>query len=356
MSAISLPIRRTTGLSRRWHVDEPVEGDATVIERDTITPPPSLSHPLALPPAQLQVIYSDPTDTSPILQCCKDDSSRQGVCCRKVLPTDQRTLISPEVIRDIIIGLSDGLTVPFALTAGLSSLGSSHFVVLAGVAELVSGAISMGVGGYFSAQAEMEHYRFRAREVQQRVQRSCPKELADEVLDVLEPYGASYKIASSLSAHLWEAEQAHHHQPPHVEHSSTRHALQQLFNSPSQAVEKEKKGVTQFLVRIGGGLEPVSPSRVYVSAVTIGFSYLVGGVIPLLPYIVIKQVRTALFVSIGITAGLLLAFGVIKQHYSGARTGFKGYTYGAVSTLLVGGVAAAASWGIVHAIESGHQS
>jgi VIT1/CCC1 family predicted Fe2+/Mn2+ transporter len=267
------------------------------------------------------------------LQCEKDSSVRRGVCCRTRESSPQRNLVSPEIVRDIIIGLSDGLTVPFALTAGLSSLGSSHFVVLAGVAELISGAISMGVGGYFSAQAEREHYRFQARRVHQRVQQSCPKELADEVALVLEPYGAPYKLATSLSAHLWQAEQQ---------------------QSQGSADSESTRGATQFLVRVKGGLEPISRTRVYTSGLTIGLAYLAGGVIPLLPYIVISDTRTALFVSIGVTAGLLLVFGVVKQHYSGAPTGARGYTSGAISTLFVGGIAAAASWGIVHAIEGRH--
>jgi VIT1/CCC1 family predicted Fe2+/Mn2+ transporter len=263
------------------------------------------------------------------------------------------------------------IQVPFALTAGLSSLGSSRFVVLGGVAELVSGAISMGVGGYFSTLAEREHYLHRARQVRQRIQRSCPKELTDEVVEILDPYGASYTVASLLSAHLMNAEKVavEDHQQTRIEESHSQWSRIQsrfLRFSPSRraaahqqedtSAEQEKRGLTQFLVQVGGGLEAVPLSRVYLSAITIGISYLVGGLIPLLPYLIIKRVRTALFVSIGITAALLVVFGIVKQHFSGAPTGAKGYAFGAISTLLVGGVAAAASYGIVHAIESHDQS
>ncbi|EEB88544.1 hypothetical protein MPER_13562, partial [Moniliophthora perniciosa FA553] len=82
-----------------------------------------------------------------------------GVCCKQ-LKEDERQLINPDVVRDVIIGLSDGLTVPFALTAGLSSLGTSRIVVLGGVAELIAGAISMGIGGFLASQAERDHYRY----------------------------------------------------------------------------------------------------------------------------------------------------------------------------------------------------
>jgi hypothetical protein len=212
----------------------------------------------------------------------------------------------------------------------------------------------MGVGGFLSTQAEIEHYHFKAREIHQRVQKSCPKEMTDEIADILEPYGAPYKVASALSAHLWQAEQAQNLSQPPSRRPFKRFYPWHRKSTSSLATngEESEKGLTSFLVRVGGGLEPISTSRAYISALTIGFSYLMGGLVPLLPYIIIHNVHTALFVSIGITAGLLVIFGIVKQHYSGARTGIKGYTYGAISTLLVGSMAAAASWGIVRAIES----
>lgn len=214
----------------------------------------------------------------------------------------------------------------------------------------------MGVGGFLSTQAEIEHYHFKAREVHQRVQKSCPKEMTDEIADILEPYGAPYKVASALSAHLWQAEQAAYpsqlpSRPPVKRFWPWRRYSSSSLSRDTTGQGNEK-GLTSFLVRVGGGLEPISTSRAYISALTIGFSYLIGGLVPLLPYIIIHNVHTALFVSIGVTAGLLVIFGIVKQHYSGARTGIKGYTYGAISTLLVGSMAAAASWGIVRAIES----
>ncbi|KIJ36894.1 hypothetical protein M422DRAFT_91520, partial [Sphaerobolus stellatus SS14] len=83
-----------------------------------------------------------------------------GVCCKELKDEDDRQLLNPDVVRDIVIGLSDGLTVPFALTAGLSSLGESRLVVVGGVAELIAGAISMGIGGFLASQSERDHYRF----------------------------------------------------------------------------------------------------------------------------------------------------------------------------------------------------
>ncbi|TFY73816.1 hypothetical protein EWM64_g10194, partial [Hericium alpestre] len=106
--------------------------------------------------------------------------AREGVCCKELKGEDERTLIDPDVVRDIVIGLSDGLTVPFALTAGLSSLGESKLVVLGGVAELIAGAISMGIGGFLASQAERDHYRYLRRATSARVLRSCDGEMERE--------------------------------------------------------------------------------------------------------------------------------------------------------------------------------
>ena len=105
-----------------------------------------------------------------------------------------------------MIGLSDGLTVPFALTAGLSSLGESKFVVLAGVAELCAGAISMGVGGFLASQSERDHYRYLRQQTAARVLRSCDGELEREVADVLAPLGVDDQACSAVAKSLKHAE------------------------------------------------------------------------------------------------------------------------------------------------------
>lgn len=293
------------------------------------------------------------------------------VCCRNITASDTRTLIDPDFARDCIVGLSDGLTVPFALTAGLSSVGSSKLVVLAGLAELVSGAISMGIGGFLSAQAELSHYAYNEKLTRERVQRSCKSEIQRQVQDILKSYGIEQdtcaKVALELSnreVERRESQLASFRSPQNA--SSKQRKLFGILplpgaNSTDQeaqallenAEDKEMLGLTPFLLRVGEGLEPISTSRLYISALTIGLSYFLGGIIPLLPYMFIAEAGRALTLSVIITGIILLIFGVVKQRFTGGQGGFKGYAYGAVSTLMVGGVAAGASWLIVGFLEGG---
>ncbi|KAJ1020636.1 hypothetical protein NDA16_004029 [Ustilago loliicola] len=307
------------------------------------------------------------------------------VCCRDVVGADERTLIDPDFARDCIVGLSDGLTVPFALTAGLSSTGSTKLVVLAGLAELVSGAISMGIGGFLSAQAEMSHFAFNQRSTEQRVERSCGSEVQRQVHGILKDYGIAPETSAQIAAELMAKEQARKEAqelaiaqqkraasasrrkifgcipfpvsassssnpsvPPH-KRTTTDEESQLLDNEQ----DLESAGLTPFLLKLGEGLEPVSTSRLYISALTIGLSYFIGGIVPLLPYMFVEQASKALLLSVVITGVILLIFGVVKQRVTGGEGGLKGYAYGAVSTLAVGGVAAGASWLIVGLLEGG---
>ncbi|EST07046.1 protein of unknown function DUF125, transmembrane [Kalmanozyma brasiliensis GHG001] len=297
------------------------------------------------------------------------------VCCRDIIPTDDRTLIDPDFARDCIVGLSDGLTVPFALTAGLSSTGSTRLVVLAGLAELVSGAISMGIGGFLSAQAELSHFAFQQRSTQQRVQRSCGTEVQRQVHDILKGYGIAENTSAQIASELTAKEQARR-EAEHLAASqalrSSQGARRKIFGCipvPSSSVgakqkstdeeallaedDAEQAGLTPFLLKLGEGLEPVSTSRLYISALTIGLSYFMGGIIPLLPYMFIVEASRALMWSVVITGVILLVFGVVKQRVTGGEGGVKGYVWGAVSTLAVGGVAAGASWLLVGLLEGG---
>ena len=147
--------------------------------------------------------------------------------------------------------------VKFALTAGLSSLGSPHFVVVAGLAELFSGAISMGVGGYLSTKAERDNYRYLLRQTRQRVETSCSAALEREVFNILAPYGVSSADCQRLVHSLENAEKAGHDSG------------------------ESDRGLTQFLLKFGTGVETISAWRLYASALTIGISYFVGGLIPM---------------------------------------------------------------------------
>lgn len=303
------------------------------------------------------------------------------VCCRDVVAADERTLIDPDFARDCIVGLSDGLTVPFALTAGLSSTGSTKLVVLAGLAELVSGAISMGIGGFLSAQAELSHFAYNLKSTQARVERSCGSEVQRQVHDILKGYGIAPDTSAQIAAELTAKEQARRQaeQIAAAQHNRASSASRRkLFGcislpSPSSSLSAHKRvasddeesqqvladealeqaGLTPFLLKLGEGLEPVSTSRLYISALTIGLSYFLGGIIPLLPYMFVEEASRALLLSVIITGVILLVFGVVKQRVTGGEGGFKGYAYGAISTLAVGGVAAGASWLLVGLLEGG---
>ncbi|KAJ7321886.1 membrane fraction protein [Mycena albidolilacea] len=274
---------------------------------------------------------------------CSRHVRPDGVCCKE-LKGDDRTLIDPDIVRDVVIGLSDGLTVPFALTAGLSSLGESRLVVLGGVAELIAGAISMGIGGFLASQAERDHYRFLRDTTAARVVRSCDGEMEREVAEVLAPIGVDERTCRAVARCLREAEI-----PSSSANTVTTHDLE---SNDSLRWSKEV-GLTPFLLKFGAGLEEVPTSRLYISAFTIGAGYLIGGIIPLIPYFFIPRAHIALVYSAVITGIVLLVFGAVKARVTGAGVGAGGYVWGAVSTLLVGGVAAAAAFGIVKALEGG---
>ncbi|KAF8597533.1 DUF125-domain-containing protein [Ceratobasidium sp. AG-I] len=296
-------------------------------------------------------------------KCDRHSNEREGVCCKELKGDDERELIDPDVVRDVIIGLSDGLTVPFALTAGLSSIGNSRLVVIGGIAELIAGAISMGVGGFLASQAERDHFRYLRRTTRDRVLRSCSGEMEREVHAVLGPVGVSESTSRSLASELRQVE---------VEVSGTARETGPITKRKSgfslgtwgrtdvaPAVEEaqplrweEDVGLTAFLLKFGEGMEEVPTARLYVSAFTIGAGYLVGGLVPLLPYFFVESAGTGLFYSCVVTGITLLVFGAVKTHYTGATGGAGGYIWGAVSTLLVGGFAAGAAFGIVRALEA----
>ncbi|KAJ7057247.1 membrane fraction protein [Mycena amicta] len=275
---------------------------------------------------------------------CSRHVRPDGVCCKE-LKGEERTLIDPDVVRDVVIGLSDGLTVPFALAAGLSSLGESRLVVLGGVAELIAGAISMGIGGFLASQSERDHYRFLRDTTAARVVRSCDGEMEREVADVLAPIGVDERTCRQVARCLRDAE---------LPSGSTATSLTHHDLESNESLRWSKQvGLTPFLLKFGAGLEEVPTSRLYISAFTIGAGYLIGGIIPLIPYFFIPRAHVALIWSAVITGVVLLVFGAVKAQVTGAAVGAKGYVWGAVSTLMVGGVAAAAAFGIVKALEGG---
>jgi len=233
--------------------------------------------------------------------------------------------VGPRVISDAILGLSDGLTVPFALTAGLSTFGSSKLVVLGGLAELIAGAISMGLGGYVGAKSEAESY--------QATKRKC------EAL-----------VKSSQSTTFMIVQE--HFQQYQIDEKNCMAISKRIHESP--------EALTDFLMRNHFDAAELPDSRAYISAMTLAAAYFSGGFIPLIPYFAVatNEVLTGLFWSIGIMAVVLVIFGYVK---TGIVRGWRGKdnviagVKGALQMLLVGAAAAGAAVGLVRAIDRGNQ-
>jgi len=212
---------------------------------------------------------------------------------------------SSELVRDVVIGMADGLTVPFALAAGLSgAVGSSHIVVLAGLAEIAAGSIAMGLGGYLAARGDVEHYSSeREREEREIVERTHDEE--EEIYEIFEQYG--------------------------VERAESDPVLAALKRNPKAWVD--------FMMRFELGLEQPASFRARQSAAVIAFSYIAGGFIPLAPYMLLAQAASALHASVVITLIALFVFGAIKGRLTGG-----GVWRSAIQTTLIGGLAAGAAY------------
>jgi VIT1/CCC1 family predicted Fe2+/Mn2+ transporter len=228
----------------------------------------------------------------------------------------ERHFTAGETVRDIVIGMSDGLTVPFALAAGLTgAIAQAGIIVTAGLAEIAAGSIAMGLGGYLAAKSDAEHYA-KEREREKREVKEIPDEEKREVAQVFHSYGLSDEESEPI--------------------------VEALARHPQKWVD--------FMMRFELGLEKPDPKRALVSAFTIAASYVAGGLIPLAPYIVavyVKQlsVSTALLLSVAVTLFALLVFGFIKGRYTGTRP-----TRSALQTALIGSLAAGAAFLIARLI------
>ncbi|WVQ73921.1 hypothetical protein IAR50_003502 [Cryptococcus sp. DSM 104548] len=311
---------------------------------------------------QLQTVLGD---SEPLGSKCSAHESG-GQCCKDLKGDDERHLISPEIVRDVIIGLSDGLTVPFALTAGLSSLGSSSLVVTGGLAELCAGAISMGLGGYLASQAELDHFHYLRRQTHARVLRSCSGEMEREIHSILGPLGVKETLSRLVAEDLRTVEEDIYGtdetvgtegvvtQSGRVTPVDSKKSWNPLSWRKKRVEEEsggfeasEDMGMTAFLLKFGEGMEEVPVSRLYISALTIGLSYFIGGLIPLIPYMATSSAEDGLIASAIITCIILFIFGGFKTYFTGAAGGWSGYVYGAVSTMIVGGFAAGSAFGLV---------
>jgi vacuolar iron transporter family protein len=227
------------------------------------------------------------------------------------IPHIEHHFTAGETVRDIVIGMSDGLTVPFALAAGLSgTVSSTTIIITAGLAEIAAGSIAMGLGGYLAARSEVEHYASELRREQLEIKEKTEVE-KEEVRDIFISYG------------LTEAESA-----PLVE-----------------ALSRRPQAWVDFMMRFELGLEEPDPKRALRSALTIAGSYIVGGLIPLSPYFFFYPATTSLFVSVIVTLLALLVFGYIKGHFTGTNP-----LKSAIQTTLIGGLAATAAFLIARLI------
>jgi vacuolar iron transporter family protein len=219
--------------------------------------------------------------------------------------------MASDVVRDIVIGMSDGLTVPFAIAAGMSgATASATLVVTAGLAEIAAGSISMGLGGFLAGRTDIEHYDAeREREVQET--HDVPAQEADEVSTILQDLGLDEEEAQPIV----------------------------------KALRRDRDKWVDFMMRFELGLERPSPRRALQSAATIGGAYALSGFIPLGPYILMSSVTNALYVSMAVTLIALFVFGYAK----GRVTGINAWRSG-LQTVLVGGVAAGAAFGIARLI------
>lgn len=224
----------------------------------------------------------------------------------------------PRVMSDIIIGLSDGLTVPFALTAGLSSLGSSKLVITGGMAELVSGAISMGLGGYLAAKSELDYYKSEVKKEKLEFFKK-PELINQDAAEIMLELGASEQTIASFLRDL----------------------------------DLQPKNLIDFVIRFGKGLEEPAEGREITSALTIGTGYFLGGFVPLIPYFFCDVVKTGLIVSVIVMMVTLFIFGYVKTIVSlGDDCGTQRKVLEGLQMVVIGSVAAGAAWTLVYFIDT----
>jgi VIT1/CCC1 family predicted Fe2+/Mn2+ transporter len=226
-------------------------------------------------------------------------------------PHVERHFTGSESVRDVVIGMSDGLTVPFALAAGLSgAVASAHVVVVAGLAEIAAGSIAMGLGGFLAAKSDAEHYEQELARERKEVE-TIPEAEASEVSEIFESYGLSKEESHPIVA----------------------------------ALRQKPQAWVTFMMRFELGLEEPHRGRALSSALTIAGAYAVGGFVPLFPYMLLTRMHSALLLSVTLTLLALFIFGYIKGRFTGTVP-----LRGAVQTLIIGALAAGAAFFIAKLI------
>ncbi len=219
--------------------------------------------------------------------------------------------LASATVRDVVIGMSDGLTVPFALAAGLTGATvGSGVIVTAGLAEIAAGAVAMGLGGYLAARTDAEHYRAEYRR-ELRETEETPDEERREVRLILTEQGLDREMADTVV----------------------------------EALARDRHRWVDFMMRFELGLEKPDSARAPTSALTIGVSYIVGGLIPLLPYMLVHDIGSALRASIAFTLMALAIFGGVKGKLTGSRP-----LRSSLQTVVIGGIAGAVAFAIARAV------
>ena len=225
---------------------------------------------------------------------------------------EESHLKSTDFLRDIVIGMSDGLTVPFALAAGLSGVvATSSIIVIAGIAEICAGSIAMGLGGYLSGKTEQDHYKSEIKREYEEVET-----MRDIEINETKEFFANIGLSTKLQ------EQA------------------------TEEISQDKHRWVEFMMKYELGLEKPDPKRATKSAMNIGLSYVVGGIIPLSPYFFDKDPLEALEISIVATLICLFIFGYFKSKITGVNP-----LLGALQVTLIGAMAAAAAFTVAKLIE-----
>lgn len=226
---------------------------------------------------------------------------------------EEKHLGSSEFLRDVVIGMSDGLTVPFALAAGLSgAVSSSAIIVIAGIAEIAAGSIAMGLGGYLSGKTEQDHYNNEVKREHYEVENLRHKEI-EETKEFFASIGLSPEVQEQATAEI----------------------------------AQDKERWVDFMMKYELGLEKPDPRRARNSALNIGISYIAGGIIPLSPYFFIPNSTDALKYSVVATLICLFIFGFFKSKATGVNP-----LWGAIRVMFIGALAASAAFGVAKIFEA----
>ncbi len=219
----------------------------------------------------------------------------------------EQHLKSSDLLTDIVIGMSDGLTVPFALAAGLSgAVDSTHIIVIAGIAEIAAGSIAMGLGGYLAGKTEQDHYN------------------------------------SEVKREYYEVENLRHREIEETKEFFANIGLsEEIQNKATEEIARDKDKWVDFMMKYELGLDKPDPKRARNSALNIGLSYIAGGLVPLAPYFFVSTPLAGLEFSVVFTLACLFIFGYFKSKITGIPP-----FMGAVRVMLIGALAAGAAFGV----------